>query len=35
MKNAGANIFEVGTSGIFFGDMEANIQSFRKEVFGE
>jgi len=35
MKNAGANIFVVGTSGIFFGDMEANIQSFRKEVFGE
>ena len=34
MKNAGANIFVVGTSGIFFGDMEANIQSFRKEVFG-
>ena len=35
MKNAGANIFVVGTSGIFFGDMEANIQSFRKEVFGK
>ena len=35
MKNAGANIFVVGTSGIFFGDMKANIQSFRKEVFGE
>ena len=34
MKNAGANLFVVGTSGIFFGDMEANIQSFRKEVFG-
>ena len=34
MKNAGANIFVLGTSGIYFGDMEANIPKFRDEVFG-
>lgn len=32
MKAAGANIFVAGTSGLFFGDMEENIRTFRKTV---
>ena len=34
MKAAGANIFVLGTSSIFIGDMEANIHTFRQRVFG-
>ena len=34
MKNAGANIFVLGTSSIFIGDMEQNIGNFRARVFG-
>lgn len=32
MKDAGANIFVAGTSGLFFGDMEENIRVFRKMI---
>jgi ribulose-phosphate 3-epimerase len=34
MKAAGANIFVLGTSSIFIGDMEQNIRNFRDRVFG-
>ncbi len=34
MKEAGANIFVLGTSSIFIGDMEQNIHTFRQRVFG-
>ena len=34
MKEAGANIFVLGTSSIFIGDMEKNIHTFRARVFG-
>ena len=34
MKDAGANIFVLGTSSIFIGDMEQNIRNFRARVFG-
>jgi len=34
MKEAGANIFVLGTSSIFIGDMEQNIHNFRARVFG-
>lgn len=34
MKAAGANIFVLGTSSIFIGDMEQNIHTFRQRVFG-
>lgn len=34
MKEAGANIFVAGTSGVFLGgDLEANAKAFRKRVF--
>ena len=36
MKEAGANIFVLGTSAIFVGDdLEGNIRAFRREAFGE
>ena len=34
MKQAGANIFVLGTSSVFVGDVEQNVHSFRKTVFG-
>ena len=34
MKAAGANIFVLGTSSIFLGDLEQNVHRFRARVFG-
>ena len=34
MREAGADIFVLGTSALFFGNISENIESFRKNVYG-